>query len=117
MDFEIFNKGAINIALVFHVQQCQRVSNANPLAGLPNESGPGLTSLSQCDAISQTKLPTFLCCIRLKPAWHSQPGMGVVMKPPKNLYIRSSRQQSLSLNQIKKADPSFHLLAKFKLQG
>ena len=44
MDFEIFNKWAINIPSVFYVQQCQCVSNAKPLSGLPDEPGPGLSS-------------------------------------------------------------------------
>lgn len=70
MVFEIFNKWTINIPLVLHVRQCQRVSSANPLAELPDEPGPGLPSSSRRGAISQTKLPAFLCCIRLKPGWH-----------------------------------------------
>lgn len=42
MNSEFFNKWAVHIPLAFCVQQCQCVSNAKPLAELPDEPDPGL---------------------------------------------------------------------------
>lgn len=77
MDFEIFNERTISIPLVFHVQQCQHVSNVNPRAELPKRARPR--------ALSQYLKLSFLLSSAASGQSPSDTATGVDMKPPQKL--------------------------------